>query len=231
MVGLTIPKPQFPDDDGSADPRLAETLAGYAEGGVGEHAVLEQLYGARLLVPVVSILTQEAEPAPDGLRREKESEMAVPTLIGADGRRGVLGFTSVETMALWRPDARPVAVNLREACESAMHQNADALVIDVAGPVQFAIDGVRLHLLAEGRRVPPPHEDPDVLAAIEAAFGGEDGVVGVRVGPGTLSELSVRFTVLPGFDERGTVQRVSDRLAEQLRGRIVGGVELGALRG
>lgn len=231
MAGLTIPQHQWPDDDGSADPALSEVLARFAEGHVGEHAVLEELYGARLLVPVVAILTEEAEVAPGELRREKQSEMAVPSLVGADGRRGVLAFTSVDTMAAWRPDARPVAVNLREACQAVLHEDAGALVIDVAGPVQFAIDGIRLHLLAEGRRVPPPHQDPDVLAAIEAAFAHENGVVGVRVGPGATADLAVRFTVLHGFDERRTVQRVSDRLAEQLRGRIIGGVELGVVRG
>ncbi|TDC40465.1 SseB family protein, partial [Actinomadura sp. KC345] len=86
------------------------------------------------------------------------------------------------------------------------------------------------HLLAEGRPVPPPHEDPDVLAAVEAAFGSDQSVSGVRVTEGTSAELAVRFAVVPGHDERRTVQRVSDRLAELLRGRIVGGVELNIVR-
>jgi hypothetical protein len=55
-------------------------------------------------------------------------------------------------------------------------------------------------------------------------------VTGVRVTEGTSAEVAVRVAVVPGHDERGTVQRVSDRLAEVLRGRIVGGVELNVLR-
>jgi hypothetical protein len=43
-------------------------------------------------------------------------------------------------------------------------------------------------------------------------------------------ELSVRFAVAADQDERATVQRVADRLAELLRGRIVGGVEIGVIR-
>ncbi|WP_131740146.1 SseB family protein [Actinomadura roseirufa] len=229
MSGLTIPEPQFPGDDGGADPRLCEALAGHAAGRVGEHAVLRRLQDARLLVPVVAVLTEE-EVSPGGLRREKSSDMALPTLIGEDGRRGVLGFTCAETMARWRADARPVAVHARQACRAALDEGAHALVVDVAGPVPFAVDGLRLHLLAEGRPVPPPHEDPDVLAAVEAAFGAEPSVTGVRVTAGTAAELAVRFSVGPGQDERGTVQRVSDRLAELLRGRIVGGVELSVVR-
>ncbi|MGH3391275.1 MAG: SseB family protein, partial [Actinomadura sp.] len=129
MAGRTIPQPQFPGDDGGADPRLGAALTAYAAGRVGEHTVLAELMGARLLVPVVAVLTEEgaateeaedAAPARVGPRHgtgrvEKESEMALPTLVGADGRRGMLGFTSLETLALWRPDARPVAVFSQEA--------------------------------------------------------------------------------------------------------------------
>ena len=230
MSGLTIPEPQFPEDEGRADPRLCEALTGYAAGRVGVHVVLRRLRGARLLVPIVAVLTEEEDAAPGGLRREKSSDMALPTLIGDDGRRGVLGFTCTETMKAWRADARPVAVRAEEACRAALDEGADALVVDVAGPVPFAVDGLRLHLLAEGRPVPPPHEDPDVLAAVEAAFGSDQSVSGVRVTEGTSAELAVRFAVVPGHDERRTVQRVSDRLAELLRGRIVGGVELNIVR-
>ncbi|MFA1542172.1 SseB family protein [Actinomadura monticuli] len=230
MSGLTIPEPQFPGDDGSADPRLCEALAGYAAGRVGAHAVLRRLQGARLLVPIVAVLTEAEDTAPGEPRREKSSDMALPTLIGDDGRRGVLGFTCTETMKAWRADARPVTVRGGDACRAALDEGADALVVDVAGPVPFAVDGLRLHLLAEGRPVPAPHEDPDVLAAVEAAFGSDGSVTGVRVTEGTSAEVAVRFAVVPGHDERLTVQRVSDRLAELLRGRIVGGVELNVLR-
>ncbi|NVI90706.1 SseB family protein [Actinomadura sp. BRA 177] len=230
MSGLTIPEPLIPGDDGSADPRLCEALAGYAAGRVGAHAVLRRLQGARLLVPIVAVLTEEEEVAPGELRREKSSDMALPTLIGDDGRRGVLAFTCAETMKAWRADARPVTVRGGDACRAALDEGADALVVDVAGPVPFAVDGLRLHLLAEGRPVPPPHEDPDVLAAVEAAFGSDPSVTGVRVAEGTSAEVAVRFAVVAGHDERATDPRLCEGLAEVLRGRIVGGVELNLLR-
>ncbi len=228
VAGPSLIKPQFPDDDGSADPGLVAALTAYAAGQGGEHAVLDALSRSRILVPIVALLT--TEETVDGLRREKESEMALPTITGADGRRGVLGFTSLKTLQLWRADARPVPVRAVDACRTALDEKAEALVLDVAGPVPFAVDGVRLHLMAEGRPVPPPHQDPEVLAAIEAAFGMEAGITGVRVGPGDGAELSVRFSVDPGMDEQAAVRRVGDRLADVLRGRIVGGVELAVAR-
>ncbi|MEO5874701.1 MAG: SseB family protein [Streptosporangiaceae bacterium] len=228
MAGPRIAQPQFPSDDGNADPRLAAALAGYAAGRAGAHAVINELFDSRLLVPIVAVLTEAEEV--DGVRRDKESDMALPVLIGDDGRRGVLGFTSMRTMKMWNPDARPVPVSACDACKAALDEQADALVIDVAGPIPFAVDGVRLHLLAEGTPPPPAHQDPDVLAAIEAAFRPEQGVTGVRVGPGDAAELSVKFTVALGMDEQDTVRRVADRLADVLRGRIVGGLELGVHR-
>ena len=228
MPGLI--QPQFPDDDGAADPRLSDALAGYAVGRVGQHGVLEVLYDSRLLVPVVALLTDEEPVAPGELRREKESEMAIPTLVGDDGRRGVLAFTSLDTMERWRADARPVPVTARQACQAAISENAQALVVDVAGPVPFAVDGLRLQLLADGSSILPPHEDPEVLAAIEAAFGAEPGVTGIHVAKGEMADLSVRFAITAEHDERLTTQRIADRLAELLRGRIVGGVELSVIR-
>lgn len=228
MAAPSLIKPQFPEDDGSADPALVAALTAYAAGQGGEHAVLDALSRSRVLVPIVAVLT--SEETVDGLRREKESEMALPTLTGADGRRGVLGFTSMKTLQLWRPDARPVPVRAVDACRTALEEGAEALVLDVAGPVPFAVDGVRLHLMAEGRPVPPPHQDPEVLAAVKAAFGPEEGVAEVRIGPGEGAELSVRFTVEPGMDEQAAVRRVGDRLADVLRGRVVGGVELAVAR-
>jgi hypothetical protein len=228
VAGPSLIKPQFPDDDGSADPALVAALTAYAAGQGGEHAVLDALSRSRVLVPIVAVLT--SDETVDGIRREKESEMALPTLRGADGRRGVLAFTSLKTLQLWRPDARPVPVWAVDACRTAVEEKAEALVLDVAGPVPFAVDGVRLHLMAEGRPVPPPYQDPEVLAAIKTAFDFEEGVTDVRVGPGQGAELSVRFAVVPGTDEQAAVRRVGDRLADVLRGRIVGGVELAVAR-
>jgi hypothetical protein len=229
-----IPQPRFPDDVGGADPRLTSALFAYAQGRVGEHQVLAALAETRLFIPVVAVLAEEAETGEGEVRREKEekeSDMALPTLVGQDGRRGVLGFTSSDTLRRWRADARPVAVHARDACRATLDEDADALVVDVAGPVPFAVEGNRLYTFAEGRPIPRPHEDPDLLAVIDAAFASEDAVTGVRVGPGLTTELSVRFALAPGAEERSTVQRVTDRLAGELRGRIVGDVEVGVSRG
>ncbi|MFE2872793.1 SseB family protein, partial [Embleya sp. NPDC059259] len=94
--GKSIPDTGFPDDDGSAHPALAEALAARE---VDDEAVSLALREARLLVPVVAILTEEEDVAPGELRREKSSDMAVPTIQGPDGRRALPAFTSVAALA------------------------------------------------------------------------------------------------------------------------------------
>ena len=128
MVNKNIPDSPFSDDDGSADPALRAALGAWAEDRTAHGPVLEALAEARLLVPVVAVLG-EVEEDENGLRREKTSDMAVPTL-KAGHRTALPAFTSTEALALWDPEARPVAVPLHQALQAAAHEKADTIVLD-----------------------------------------------------------------------------------------------------
>ena len=121
---------EYPDDTGEASPLLAAALAGYAADETRYADVLAALGAARLLVPVVAVLG-EVETGPDGLARDKSSDMATVLLRGADGRTALLAFSSAETLASWDPDGRPVPVPTRTAALSALQEGAEALLIDV----------------------------------------------------------------------------------------------------
>jgi len=122
----------FASDDGTADPRWAPAFA------AGDGAAVEQILrsGVRLLVPIVSVLDEIDDDGSD-----KSSHMASVSLVQADGRRGLLAFTSVESMARWDPQARPVPAWARDVAAAAVEEGADGVLVDVAGPVAFAIDG------------------------------------------------------------------------------------------
>ena len=143
----SIPQPLDPHDDGGAAPAVAAALASYQAGTADAADVLNALSGARLLVPVVALLT-ESQVGEHGLRQEKESEMALPKLVGQDGRQAVLAFTSTEALVRWRPDARPIQATALQVCHAAVQEQAAAVVVDVAGPVQFVIEGEVLAALA-----------------------------------------------------------------------------------
>jgi len=155
------PRPTRPaGDTGGADPAVTAILAAYQAGDATEHAALSAVAATRLLVPIVAVL---AEANDDGT--EKETEMALPTLIGNDGRAAVIAFTGADTLGRWRQDARPVPVP-GPRLWAAARTEADAVVIDIAGPVPLIVEGARLAALAASQPPPLAHEDPDIRAAV-----------------------------------------------------------------
>ncbi|MER6539393.1 SseB family protein [Streptomyces sp900105755] len=229
MANKNIPDSGYSDDDGSADPRLAAALAAWAadRGAVGQ--VLEALKGARLLVPVVAVLG-EAEEDENGLRRDKTSDMAVPTL-KAGHRTALPAFTSTEALARWDPAARPVAVPLHQALQAAAHEKADTVVLDLSGPVPFELSGAALLALAEGRTTTDPLADPAVVRAVRAAVAAEPSVLRAHLGPGTADGTLALVLDQAAAPPAEAARAVAERLAadETLRARLVRGLDLALL--
>ena len=191
-------------DTGHADPAVAAALAAYA---AGETDVLAAVAASRLLVPVVAVLAEAAE---DGT--EKETDMALPTLIGNDGRKAVIAFTATDAVSRWRADARPVPVPAARLWPAVAAERADAVVIDVAGPVPLVIEGARLAALAAGEPPPAPHEDPDVYAQVAAV------TPGFTLGPGgPEADLTVTLTMADPASARAAAEAIAARLAPRLR--------------
>jgi SseB protein N-terminal domain len=138
MPGVPIPDSAFAGDDGSVAPEVADTLAAYDAGEATYAESLAVLQQSRLLVPVVAIS--------DGAT----SEMATVLLTGQDGRTALLAFTGTEPLRGWDPQARPVPVAAALAARSAAQEGAEAIVIDVAGPTRFVIEGDDLAAVAAG---------------------------------------------------------------------------------
>ncbi|WP_037860205.1 SseB family protein [Streptomyces sp. NRRL S-340] len=230
MANKNIPDPGFSDDDGSADPALSAALAAWAEDRAAVDPVLGALQGARLLVPVVAVLG-EVEEDENGLRREKTSDMAVPTL-KAGHRTALPAFTSTASLALWDPAARPVAVPLHQALEAAAHEKADTVVLDLAGPVPFELTGSALRALAEGRTTADPLADPAVVAAVREAVAAEPAVLSASLGPGRADgTLALVLDPAATGAPAGTARAVAARLAasDTLRARLVRGLDLALL--
>jgi hypothetical protein len=148
-----IPEPAFGSDDGSASLEVAEALRRVA-GGAGLEVAIAALCDARVLVPVVALRGDEtgSTDADDG---EGTVDMAAVLLTGRDGRRALLAFTDLAALAGWDAHARPVPVTTPQAAQSALAEGADALVVDVAGPVQVPVEGDALRRVADGQRLVP----------------------------------------------------------------------------
>lgn len=141
MSGRSLASPAFPNDDGAADERVRALLASSSP-----LDVASQLRDVRLLATVVAVLDEADESGAD-----KDSHMAVVSMVNAAGQRGMLAFTGLDSLRAWSSDARPVPVLGRELARAAIEDGAVAIVIDVAGPTRVALDGPALHRLASGR--------------------------------------------------------------------------------
>ncbi|MEW2546524.1 SseB family protein [Streptomyces sp. NPDC047002] len=233
MALKNIPDPGFADDDGSAAPELAAALTAWSADRSAEPRVLAALRTARLLVPVVAVLGEAEEGGPGdptGLRREKTSDMAVPTLTAGD-RRALPAFTSTAALAAWDPAARPVAVPLHQALQAAAHERADTVVLDLAGPVPYELTGPALRALAEGGGSGDPLADPAVTGAVRRVVAAEPAVLSAHLGPGSADGL-LALVLDPGArDPAAAARSVAEALAadETLRARLVRGLDLALL--
>ncbi|MGP3969366.1 SseB family protein [Streptomyces sp. 6N223] len=233
MALKNIPQPEFARDDGSADPEVRRALADLGSDPAAEPRLLAALARSRLLVPVVAVLGEDgtaeaAATGPDGtpLRREKSSDMALLTLTVPSGRRALPVFTAIETLARWRPDARPVPVTTAQALRAAHQENADTLVVDVAGPVTYEIAGPALRALAAGGG--DPGGSPVVADAVRALLAAEPAVAAAHLVPGGGADATLALVLAPDEEPRPVVTRLARAFAadETLRARLVRGLDL-----
>jgi hypothetical protein len=166
--------------------------------------------------------------------------MAFPTLIGRDGRPALLAFTSLAALVSWRPEARPVPTPAIQVWGSATGSQC-AVVIDVAGPVPFAVDGARLAALAAGQPPPEPHTDPDIRAEVAAALTQArlPAITGAELAAGQDgTDLAVRLLLEPAPGARQPdvgqpdvgqqVQQAAEAIAARLGGRLRRGIGFSA---
>ena len=155
----SLAEPAFPDDDGMVDPALAEAFG-------DDTRVLAVIGDVRVFVPVVALLgdapaTSDNPPQAGGAPK---ADMAAVLMTGADGRQGLLAFSSVATMAAWNTDARPVPVWGRDAARAALDEDASALLLDIAAPTFTVVETSDVEHLAAGHRLVTTDAGPAWLA-------------------------------------------------------------------
>jgi hypothetical protein len=151
--GRSLAEPAFAADTGTADPHLRLLITSVAAGETPALAAARDLRDVRLLTAVVAVLDAMDEAGGD-----KDSHMAVVSMVNERGERGLLGFTGVDSLAAWDPQARPVPALGRDVARAAIDDGATAIVIDVSGPQRLVIDGPALTALADNLDLPAVQE-------------------------------------------------------------------------
>ncbi|ADX72632.1 hypothetical protein Asphe3_14580 [Pseudarthrobacter phenanthrenivorans Sphe3] len=173
----------FEDDDGTADAGYQAAVAALRNGTGEEAAVVAALATARVFIPIVAQLAEEAD-AGHGLQSDKQADMALVTLKAADGRTAMPAFTSAAALAAWHPGARPVAVYTARAALSAVAEGAELLVLDPGQEFTFVVRRPAVWALAQQRDWLPSYRDEDLAAEMGAAASGFPAVRSVELLPG-----------------------------------------------
>lgn len=121
-VGVGDFQSQWSHDLGEADPSVRAALS---SGNI--HVIMAALVPSRLFIALV------AEISGDPSEGDKNSDMSVACLLANDGRLGLLCFTGLDSLSLWNPRARPVPISAPDAAEAALDENAQAIIVDLAG--------------------------------------------------------------------------------------------------
>ncbi|MEI6404664.1 MAG: SseB family protein [Actinomycetes bacterium] len=142
--GAQIPDSSFANDDGVADTEIRAALEAFVATHEAPEAqrVINALTGQRLLVPVVA----HVDSVDEGV--EKDSHMTSVEYINSDGRKALLAFTGVDSLALWDPQARPIPRASHVVAQSVLEADLEALIIDLHGPHTVVIEGPMLVRLA-----------------------------------------------------------------------------------
>ncbi|WP_343319998.1 SseB family protein [Arthrobacter sp. TMP15] len=213
----------FDNDDGAIDPSYAAALEALATGHGSEAEVVASLSTMRVFIPIVAKLAEQTVGA-NGLVSDKESDMALVTVQGPDGRLALPVFSHAAALTRWHCDARPVAVYAARAALSAVAEEAQLLVLDPGSQRPFVIRRPAVWALAQQKDWLPSYADPVVDKVLQASVDalGHPFVVSISatagegigsqwdtltkpvgqlvLGGGTGPELSVTLTLRPGLD-------------------------------
>lgn len=221
--GADVLVTRFQGDDGQADPRLRELL-GDPEAYEAQREIVARLLDGRVLIPVVANLDEADEHGAD-----KHSHMATVTITNQQGHKALMCFTGVDSVAAWREDARPIPVSGVEAAQAALQEQCDALLIDIAGPKQYALAGTGLWALAAGAAWRHPLDEPEVLEALNTTLA-DSGLHGeFQADPSTIDgvvillhstpEVSAVQVLASALSATPAVQVRVSRLEVRLQGR------------
>ncbi|MDT0171243.1 SseB family protein [Pseudarthrobacter sp. BRE9] len=228
----------FEDDDGIADAGYIAAVAALRQGTGDEADVVAALATARVFIPIVAQLAEEAETG-HGLHADKQADMALVTLKAVDGRIALPAFTSAAALAAWHPEARPVAVYAARAALSAVAEGAELLVLDPGADVTFVVRRPGVWALAKQHAWIPSYNDPELADEMARAASGFAAIRSIGLlpgrgvassaadgavvpGGGTGPELQVVLYLEDGLDAAGVQELVAGLQSEWSRNVLFG---------
>jgi len=140
------------NDKGQSDPVLLALLQN--KDNDYEKLVIDKLKNSRLIGAIVA-------------KKDEDVEMMQALFSSNDGKVAMPVFTSLDELAKWNKDARPIPLVARDFAQQTIDQELDALILDIASDHRFVIQGYMLSCLAKNHEWNYPYQDKEVKETIE----------------------------------------------------------------
>jgi hypothetical protein len=211
----------FADDDGSANPNLIQAIHEFHKT-ADPARVFAEFAKSRLLIPLVANLG-ESEIGAHGKQVDKSAELSIVTVQTPDAAAGLPVFSSVQAMAAWNPDARPVPADAVRVALAAASEGNTRIILDPTSDSEYVFRRPAIAAMAQGFEWIAPHLDRDLLTAIAEKSSQEPAVVAIDFYTEDSrsrllgAELVVRLTIAAGLSQQelnSTIESVAERISQ-----------------
>ena len=212
----------FASDDGKADPTLIAAIQALHAGTGTQIQVIDAFRKARVLIPLLANLGESGEGV-HGQTVDKSADLSIVTVETPDKQNGLPVFTSVEAMAAWNKDARPVPHSAVKAALAAAAEGNTRIVLDPGSSTEFVIRRPTFEAIAKDLPWTPSYEMPEVAKAFDEALAGNPELAGWSIAGGDpLSllksaevELTLQLaTTLTQEDFDALMQKIAKAISE-----------------
>jgi hypothetical protein len=163
--GRSFSENPYAQDDGLADSTLIAAIAAFQSRIGSLELVMTAFAEARLLIPLMANLGESGE-GEHGLTVDKSAELSIVTVRTPDGQNGLPVFSSVESMKVWNPEARPVPNHGRAVALAAASEGNTRIVLDPMSPSEIVITRPAIAAIAQGLPWSHPAESPRVTELV-----------------------------------------------------------------
>jgi len=220
-AGRELQPNSFADDDGSARIELIKAIENFHET-LNPAAVFQEFKKSRLLIPLIAVLG-ESEIGAHGQTVDKSAELSIVNVKTPDDQVGLPVFSSVETMKVWNPDARPVPHDAVRVALAAASEGNTRIILDPGSATEFAFRRAAIAALAQSLDWQAPYLDKKVISAYESAVEEESDITDITIGTADPQsrlagpEVQIQLGAKSGLSKsqlEDVLQRVIDKWAQ-----------------
>lgn len=212
--GRVFEENPFAGDDGRAPEELITALTSFRSLALEDDArpsaliaVIDAVRHARFLIPLVAE-AGDLGVTESGLTLDKTQELAIVTVEGPGGQKVLPVFSSVEAMARWRADARPVPATGQRVALAAAGDGAQWVVIDPTSETEIVLRRPVIAAIAQGLPWLPNERDAELLEVFRRTADQEPLIRGIELrsgdsdARGQAEELIVEVTLPQSLDQQ-----------------------------